>query len=286
MAWANENGYKLALLTASEEKFVLRYLSATGLDRFLSHEKVRAGLQQAKRGAALQELVAAAGVGVESVTVVDDSLDNLDMAKGAGCRTIWYRPSVGRQLATSHLSVESFPQLLWALDLEAKPRAAKPAHLDMLVDIPALVQSCSALPPLPPVTVVDAPGVDGNYVQEVYDVIRQAFPEYEWTAEAIEQQVFTASSLLKAFEIRASSRVIGLVTLHQTSIDGRGRLHWMAVMPQYRRRYIGSALVKELAASAATIGLNEISLSIDSDKVGAIRMYETLGFTRIFMERP
>ncbi len=54
----------------------------------------------------------------------------------------------------------------------------------------------------------------------------------------------------------------------------------MGLLPEHRRRGIGTALVHETIEQARRFGLTRVQLEVFASNVGAIRLYETTGFER------
>ena len=61
--------------------------------------------------------------------------------------------------------------------------------------------------------------------------------------------------------------------------DGhRGWLYTVAVSPEYRRRGIGTALVRHAVAALRTAGCTKVNLQIRSTNLAVRKFYESLGF--------
>lgn len=59
----------------------------------------------------------------------------------------------------------------------------------------------------------------------------------------------------------------------------------MGVLPDYRRRGLGEALLRACIAKAKHKGITRIELAARADNVSAIRLYEKLGFLREALKR-
>ena len=64
--------------------------------------------------------------------------------------------------------------------------------------------------------------------------------------------------------------------------DGRrGYIYHMCVAEAYRRQGIGKALVEYAISHAAEMGYSEMSIGVDMDNYGALRLYTAAGFREI-----
>ena len=61
--------------------------------------------------------------------------------------------------------------------------------------------------------------------------------------------------------------------------DGhRGWIYSVAVKPQFRRRGVASALIRQLEADLIARGCLKVNLQVRSSNAGAVACYETLGY--------
>ena len=59
----------------------------------------------------------------------------------------------------------------------------------------------------------------------------------------------------------------------------------MGVLPDYRRRGLGEALLRACIAKAKVKGITRVELEARADNVAAIRLYEKLGFVHEALKR-
>jgi len=59
----------------------------------------------------------------------------------------------------------------------------------------------------------------------------------------------------------------------------RGHLISIAVLPDFRRRGIASALMRDVMKSLVGYGCGDLFLEVRASNVGAVRLYKKLGFT-------
>ena len=77
-----------------------------------------------------------------------------------------------------------------------------------------------------------------------------------------------------------TSRLVGIIGLKATSLEGVGELVRMSVEPAARRRGIARRLVGHVEAEAARLGLKWVMLQTLSLLEGALALYASLGYTR------
>ena len=77
-------------------------------------------------------------------------------------------------------------------------------------------------------------------------------------------------------------RPVGTVSMggHGFQRPGSLRLFALDVGPAFRRRGVGTALVRAVEAAASHLGLDEVNLEVAIDNSDAVRLYERLGYRR------
>jgi ribosomal protein S18 acetylase RimI-like enzyme len=71
-----------------------------------------------------------------------------------------------------------------------------------------------------------------------------------------------------------------LVGTAMSGFDGhRGWIYYVAVHPDYRRRGIGSALMKKVEAALTELGCPKLNLQIRADNAQVQSFYESLGYS-------
>ena len=79
------------------------------------------------------------------------------------------------------------------------------------------------------------------------------------------------------------SEVVGFVVgqvLRLASGEAEGEVESVAVMAEARRRGVGGAMCRELLGWFRAEGVREVGLEVRAGSVGAIALYEALGFVR------
>lgn len=110
---------------------------------------------------------------------------------------------------------------------------------------------------------------------------RQAFgdlgprPDFMWRLDA------AASRLSQGYVWLADGRVVGNLTLLPTKVYGRYLVANVAVNPAYRRQGIARALMDAAADDVRAKQGRVILLQVVKENVGAVRLYETLGYRNL-----
>ncbi len=63
------------------------------------------------------------------------------------------------------------------------------------------------------------------------------------------------------------------------NIVGTGEITNVMVLPEYRRRGIGRMIMEELLECGRDLGADDFTLEVREGNLGAIRLYESLGFS-------
>ena len=69
-------------------------------------------------------------------------------------------------------------------------------------------------------------------------------------------------------------------TIQGIAVDGWGAIQNVGVDPLHRNRGLGSLLLAKAAAGFIQVGIERMHLEVTTENVGALRVYERLGFTR------
>jgi len=76
---------------------------------------------------------------------------------------------------------------------------------------------------------------------------------------------------------KSGGRIVGVAAL-EVKGKGRGRIHWVYILPEYQRRGIGTALVRYVEQKAKEIGLKRLRLLTVGQAEWAVSFYERLGY--------
>lgn len=154
---------------------------------------------------------------------------------------------------------------------------------DMVITVPAASQSDYGLRPIDvrrdiPQVVELLRLVFGNSLDSDE---RQAFgdmgsrPDILWRLDA------AASRLTQGYVWLADGRVVGNLTLLPTKVFGRYLVANVAVHPAYRRQGIARGLMDAAADEVRAKQGRVILLQVVKDNVGAVRLYESLGYRNL-----
>ncbi|MEX0675794.1 MAG: GNAT family N-acetyltransferase [Pirellulales bacterium] len=145
---------------------------------------------------------------------------------------------------------------------------------------------------------VEVPGIRlRNYagtqdVETWLDLRRRAFAREKvgignWDAADFEREFLTkpwwrpgAMWLAEAQPVLMPSKVVGTVTLARRGepFDDKPVVHWLCVLPAYRRRGIGRFLLANLEAAVWDSGERQIWLETHSGWREAFQLYQSLGY--------
>jgi streptomycin 3"-adenylyltransferase len=89
--------------------------------------------------------------------------------------------------------------------------------------------------------------------------------------------------------INSEGQSIGSITIRYFNEDNKGFGYisndipelGMALMPEYRGKGIGTALLKMLFEEMKEMGIEKISLSVDPDNLAAVKLYQRFGFKEV-----
>jgi GNAT superfamily N-acetyltransferase len=78
----------------------------------------------------------------------------------------------------------------------------------------------------------------------------------------------------------ASNESVGTITLARRGVGAGSKpvMHWLAVVPQWRRRGIGRLLIATLEAAAWDTGEREIHLETHAAWASALSLYKSVGY--------
>lgn len=101
----------------------------------------------------------------------------------------------------------------------------------------------------------------------------QLFSE-PWSAESLRQAALKPSNLYLA--VRQNGMLCAYCGLW--GVADEGQITNVAVHPEYRRRGIARTMLKELLRQGRAQGLSAFTLEVRAGNVGAIKLYDSLGF--------
>jgi len=108
----------------------------------------------------------------------------------------------------------------------------------------------------------------------------QLFGRAGWIGWLAGHMVLPPAAYPRGFVWEVNGRLVGNASMVEvTGSPGRWVIANVAVHPEERRKGIASALVRACLDSAYEERAREVVLQVDSDNLGARRLYETLGFS-------
>jgi ribosomal-protein-alanine N-acetyltransferase len=117
-------------------------------------------------------------------------------------------------------------------------------------------------------------------IPDVVRIDRQSFP-LPWSERTYRLELTgnpSAFFFVAELSSRGKAKLVGY--LGYWLIVDEAHISTIAVVPNLRRRGIGSQLLKVALRSAAMSGAERVSLEVRESNEGAIAMYERLGFER------
>jgi ribosomal protein S18 acetylase RimI-like enzyme len=115
---------------------------------------------------------------------------------------------------------------------------------------------------------------DEQAVIDLWSVVLESDAPHNDPATAIRMKLAAGRDLFLVAEVDGA--VVGTV---MGGYDGhRGWVYAVAVLPEYRRRGIATALIRRLEADLAERGCVKINLQVRSSNPGVVSFYEGLGF--------
>ncbi|PFX33907.1 Mycothiol acetyltransferase [Stylophora pistillata] len=115
------------------------------------------------------------------------------------------------------------------------------------------------------------------------EIVKEAFGDYmsDWSAEKFVER-YASSPLFKEdgfFFIRHKERYVATAFAWQEKTNSsEGRLHWLAVLPEYHRRGLGRTLALHVLYYHKDHGKQSVCLKTEIYRHSAIKLYKDIGF--------
>jgi len=162
-----------------------------------------------------------------------------------------------------------------------RPRAFDQIQFEATLDDVIAQPSCMIHPEIS-ITVTSAPDIPTEFAQEAFPILALAFNDRQWNAAIAREAVLTSSSCQLLIAARTTEKLTGFVTVHSTIRPNRGKLHWLTVTPQWRRKRVGTVLTLAACSIASTeLKYETITLKTEKYRSAAISLYRKLGFREI-----
>jgi GNAT superfamily N-acetyltransferase len=85
------------------------------------------------------------------------------------------------------------------------------------------------------------------------------------------------------FLVADGKTLIGTATAWFDATDGRGRVHWVAILPQYQGRGLAKPLLSGVCDRLLALGHSSAVLSTSTARVAAVCLYLKFGFTPLIL---
>lgn len=115
-------------------------------------------------------------------------------------------------------------------------------------------------------------------LDELYLIDRVCFPKHYFPKSFIRSLLEHPSSV--GLVAMCSGRIVGF-TIGVVEGKGMGRIYTLDVLPEFRRRGIGSLLLEKLEEEFARRGVVKCRLEVMDGNVPAIRLYSKMGYRKV-----
>ena len=113
---------------------------------------------------------------------------------------------------------------------------------------------------------------DRNFLSETDEERKEYFKEH---FDKEDEMIDEASIVLVE-----GTKIIGFTLIKPTHGEGNGHLWIMGVIPEYRRRQLGSKLLNQAIVTLKKQGYKTMSLVVDSSNEAAVKLYEKYHFVK------
>ncbi|MDE2126286.1 MAG: GNAT family N-acetyltransferase [Armatimonadetes bacterium] len=115
---------------------------------------------------------------------------------------------------------------------------------------------------------------------ELARLMTGAFPEMEWHAERVTNDLLDDSGVRTTFVIECAGQLTATATERYipAQFPDAGYLHWVAADPAHRGLGLGRAVTIAVLNAFRTAGSNAAVLETDDTRTAALRLYWSLGF--------
>ena len=129
-----------------------------------------------------------------------------------------------------------------------------------------------------PASIEIVPYARASCHDEVRRLYAESFGEEPWPLDWDDFDEFDPGGIFLARE-SATRRFIGYVICFRR--EDYGYISVVAVIPGFRRRNIGSALVRKAVAYLHSLRLTRIMIDVEADNTAAVAAYRKLGFNML-----
>ena len=120
-----------------------------------------------------------------------------------------------------------------------------------------------------------------SFLSELFTLEQDFEPDPARQTAALEL-IFAHPEQASVFIIKAEGETAGMVVLHLSISTAEGgwcgRIEDVYLKPEFRRRGIGSQVIRELVVTARKRGIKRLTLAADKDNPPALAFYKACGF--------
>jgi GNAT superfamily N-acetyltransferase len=122
--------------------------------------------------------------------------------------------------------------------------------------------------------------------QALADLLGASFPEFEWTAERVQDELTGFDEISAVFVLNDGDRIIATAAARHwpERFPGMGFLAWVAVDTTYRGRGLGRAIVARAIDQFVADGHWPAILETDDERLPAMSTYLGLGFIPHYLD--
>ncbi len=115
-----------------------------------------------------------------------------------------------------------------------------------------------------------------KHIKQVAELEKLCFSE-PWSEQSLFETIENNNNYF--FVAEKDNIVLGYIGIY--NICGEGNITDFAVFPQYRRKGIGSAIIKFAIDKCKSINMDFLTLEVRESNSNAISLYEKMGFIKI-----
>ncbi len=87
------------------------------------------------------------------------------------------------------------------------------------------------------------------------------------------------------YVLKEKGWIVGMASLSVDVVQKKGHLFHVFIAPEYRHRELGKYLVQFVEAEAKMLGMKSLTLMVVEKNLPAIRLYESIGFSPVKVDR-
>ena len=116
---------------------------------------------------------------------------------------------------------------------------------------------------------------DANDVDRIAEMEKVCFPEEPWSREMVAAE-FSGLNPTRYYAAEEDGEIVAYAGIWV--IPPEGYITNVAVLPEYRRKGIASAVLRKMIEESLAEGVTDITLEVRVSNVPAIALYKSFGF--------